>query len=415
MTEALTFRETGFACVTLDVPTLLTVTVLIAMMAGGLMLVTWLQNRSEPALLGWGAAYLCGAVGAVLFGARGELSGVWSINVANAAMIASAGLAWCGLRMFDRRPVTLWHALVGSVVWLAACGVGEFHQSLHARVTLSSAMSAAYAGLAVWELWRGREDGMLARRLAMIMFMFQGAVFVSRIGLVWSVEFPPGGAMQLKWLPYAILESLFYTFGSAFLLLTMIKERAEARHRQAATIDPLTGVPNRRGFVDRAERLLAACRSEGQPVSLLLFDLDHFKRVNDTFGHQTGDDVLVAFCGAAQHRFNEKDVFARLGGEEFACLLPGTTSQAAFAVAERIRSDFEAARWMAGAARLRASVSVGVANTADTGGELSALLGAADKALYRAKANGRNRVEGRRPPLVLVTGEVAQSAPLGAA
>jgi len=398
--------------VTLDVPTLLFVTVLIAAMAGGLMLVTWLQNRSEPALLGWGAAYLCGAVGAVLFGARGQLADVWSINAANAAMIASAGLAWCGVRMFDRRPVTLWHALAGSAVWLAACGVGEFHQSLHARVALGSVISAIYAGLAAWELWRGRQDGMLARRLAMIMFMFQGAVFLSRIGLVWSVEFPLGGAMQLKWLPYAILESLFYTFGSAFLLLTMIKERAEARHRQAATIDPLTGVPNRRGFVDRAERLLADGR--GRPISLLLFDLDHFKRINDTFGHQTGDDVLVAFCRAAQQRFGERDVFAR-GGEEFACLLPGTPPQAAFAVAERIRGDFEAARWMAGASRLRATVSVGVANTADAGGELGALLGAADKALYQAKAKGRNRVEGRRPPLVLVSGEAAEPAPRGAA
>jgi diguanylate cyclase (GGDEF)-like protein len=401
--------------VTLDVPTLLVVTVFIATMAGGLMLVTWLQNRTESALLGWGAAYLCGAVGAALFGARGQVPDFWSINIANAFMIAAAGLAWAGVRMFDRRPVALWYALVGSAAWLAALGVGEFYQSLYARAALGSAISAIYAGLAAWELWRGRRDGMLARRLAMGMFAFQGMVFLSRIPMTLLVGIPPGGVMHLPWLPFGIFEALLYTFGSAFVLLTMTKERAEAQHKRAAVIDPLTGVPNRRGFMDRAEAVLARCREDGQPVSMLLFDLDHFKRINDTYGHQTGDNVLVEFCRAAQKRFGPDDIFARLGGEEFVCMLPGTKLQAAFHTAERIRRDFDADRWTVGVSDLHATVSVGIANSLDSGNELAALMGAADKALYRAKSKGRNRVEGRRPPLVLVGSDDLNPAPRGAA
>jgi len=402
--------------VTLDVPTLIVVTIFVATMAGGLMLFSWLQNRAVTALLWWGAAYLGGAVGAALLGARGQIPDFWSINIANAVLLTSAGLTWCGLRSFDGRTVSPWYAVWGSAVWLMACGIGEFYQSIHARIALGSAISAIYAVLAVRELWRSRHDRMLSRWLAMSMFGFHGLIYLVRIPLTWTAELPPeGGLFQMKWLPLGIFEALFYTFGTAFILLTLTKERAEARHKRAATIDPLTGVPNRRGFVDRAARVLARCRDEARPASVLLFDLDHFKRINDTFGHQVGDDVLIAFCRAAQQRLGPEDVFGRLGGEEFVCVLPGTKPQAAFTIAERIRADFVAVTRTVGVANVHATVSVGVANSSEAGGELAGLMGAADKALYQAKAKGRNRVEGRRPPPVLVSGDIASPAPRGAA
>ena len=401
---------------TLDVPTLIVVTVFISTMAGGLMLVSWLQNRAVKALLWWGAAYLLAGLAAAMLGARGQIPDFWSINIANALLLATAGMTWCGVRVFDGRYVAPWCALCGSAVWLAACGIGEFYGSLHARIALGSAIAAVYAMLAVWELWRSRQDGMLSRWLAMGLFGFHGLIYLVRIALTWTVELPQDGdLLQLKWLPIGIFEALFYAFGTAFILLTMTKERAEAGHKRAAVIDPLTGVPNRRGFVDRAELALARCQADGLPASMLVFDLDHFKRINDTFGHQAGDDTLVAFCRAAQKRLGPHDVFGRLGGEEFVCVLPGTTLQAAFTVAERIRVDFDSARRTVGVASLHATVSVGIANSAESGAELPGLLGAADKALYQAKAKGRNRVEGRRPPLVLVAGEPATPAPRGVA
>jgi diguanylate cyclase (GGDEF)-like protein len=402
--------------VTLDIPTLFVVTIFISAMAGILMLVSWLQNRAVPALLWWGGAYITGAVAATLLGTRGHIPDFWSINIANALLLATAGMTWCGVRVFDGRRVAPWYAFCASAVWLAACGITDVYQSLYARIVLASSLAFVYAALAVWELWRSRHDGMLARWLAMVIFGFHGLIFLTRIPLTAMMELPPDGDIfQLQWLRFGIFEALFYTFGTAFILLTLTKERVEARHRHDATIDPLTGVPNRRGFIDRAEPLLSECRDEGRPVAVLLFDLDHFKSINDTFGHQVGDGVLVEFCNAAQQRFEPGDVFARLGGEEFVCLLPGKEPQAAFAVAERIRSDFDVARRSVGVAPVRATVSVGIAGSTDAGGELTALLGAADKALYQAKAKGRNRVEGRRPPLTLVAGEVPSPAPPGAA
>jgi diguanylate cyclase (GGDEF)-like protein len=161
--------------------------------------------------------------------------------------------------------------------------------------------------------------------------------------------------------------------------------------------------------------VLARCRDEHAPVTLLLFDLDHFKRINDTFGHQAGDDILVAFCRATQARLAPDDVFARFGGEEFVCLVPEANMSAVHAMAERIRADFEAANRGRPGADVRATVSIGIAGSAEAGNELTGLLGAADKALYQAKAKGRNRVEGRRPALSVVASNASTAVPLGAA
>ena len=124
-----------------------------------------------------------------------------------------------------------------------------------------------------------------------------------------------------------------------------------------------------------------------------MFDLDKFKRINDTFGHHVGDLVLTAFCGVATAALRPDDLFGRIGGEEFASLLPHTSLDEGLAVAERIRSNFEATTLEVGATTLTATVSVGVAMSIDQSRKLADLIKAADRALYRAKANGRNRVE----------------------
>jgi diguanylate cyclase (GGDEF)-like protein len=157
--------------------------------------------------------------------------------------------------------------------------------------------------------------------------------------------------------------------------------------------DPLTGVGNRRAFFERGEKLLHRSAFDRRPTVLLLFDLDRFKHINDTFGHHVGDQVLTTFCNAATAALRPDDLFGRLGGEEFASLLPDTSLDEGLAVAERIRSNFEATRRKIGANTLAATVSVGAAISIDPCRKLADILKAADRALYRAKANGRNRVE----------------------
>jgi diguanylate cyclase (GGDEF)-like protein len=135
-----------------------------------------------------------------------------------------------------------------------------------------------------------------------------------------------------------------------------------------------------------------------------MFDLDHFKSINDASGHHAGDQVLTAFCRLATSLFRPTDLFARIGGEEFASLLPDSGREDALWLAERLRSAFEATPHFVGEHALNATVSVGVAVSDDANCDLVELLEAADQALYRAKALGRNRVEiSERPAEPLLT------------
>jgi diguanylate cyclase (GGDEF)-like protein len=154
-------------------------------------------------------------------------------------------------------------------------------------------------------------------------------------------------------------------------------------------------VLNRRGFLSRAEAELAADREAGHPTALLMFDIDHFKRINDCWGHEAGDRALVAFCRVASAQLGPSALFGRIGGEEFACIIKGGDEGWARRAAERVRVALAAAPIdLGGPLLLPTTVSAGVASTAAGRSDVSALMAGADEALYRAKSLGRNRVEG---------------------
>ena len=177
----------------------------------------------------------------------------------------------------------------------------------------------------------------------------------------------------------------------SFAFLLMHKERADEETSRLATTDPLTGVFNRRTFIELADQELARSRRAGTPLSLMMLDLDHFKRVNDTFGHLTGDEVLVAFTRLIKDCVRRGDLLVRYGGEEFCVLLPGTTLAAAAALAERIRAA--CASQSLTAHSFKVSVSIGLtAYAGDSNTTLGDLLARADEALYLAKDEGRDRV-----------------------
>ena len=167
----------------------------------------------------------------------------------------------------------------------------------------------------------------------------------------------------------------------------------ESRLREQADRDPLTGVYNRRYFDAAMARELANCRRERLPLGLLLIDIDHFKQVNDTHGHQAGDAVLDRLAQLRRDHARAADVICRYGGEEFLLLLPGMPQAAAVARAEACREAFSRVRVAFDGAQVSATLSIGVACAAPDGTESPAqLLRHADQALYRAKAAGRNRV-----------------------
>jgi diguanylate cyclase (GGDEF)-like protein len=170
-------------------------------------------------------------------------------------------------------------------------------------------------------------------------------------------------------------------------------KRSEANLRELSLRDPLTGLYNRRAFVEQLDHELERSARHGLDCTLLLLDLDHFKSINDTWGHPGGDRALEIFSALCSEASRSSDVVARIGGEEFAILLPDTDGEQALGIAERLRqriADAELA--IEGLPRpLTITASIGIA-TADTGMASAALITRADRALYRAKQSGRNRV-----------------------
>lgn len=177
------------------------------------------------------------------------------------------------------------------------------------------------------------------------------------------------------------------------------RRRVEQELARLAQTDPLTGLANRRHFMAQAEEELSRTHRYGGPLSVLMVDIDHFKRVNDTYGHKTGDLVLQRFADLSRHMLRDIDTIGRIGGEEFAILLPETDGSRGREVAERLRSALaEAELPVEQGLPLRFTASIGIASLAGPGVNIDTLLNQADQALYEAKHAGRNRVrayEGR--------------------
>ncbi|HKJ09255.1 MAG TPA: sensor domain-containing diguanylate cyclase [Gammaproteobacteria bacterium] len=174
--------------------------------------------------------------------------------------------------------------------------------------------------------------------------------------------------------------------------ITARKLMEDELHRLANT-DPLTGVHNRRFFFDLAEREVPRFIRNKHPVSVLLADIDHFKRVNDTYGHAAGDVVLKGFVAVLKGQLRDYDILGRLGGEEFAIVLPEVSAEAAREAAERLRASVEQAVVRITEGEVKVTVSIGLAGVDANAPTLDAALSLADEALYRAKSLGRNRVE----------------------
>jgi diguanylate cyclase (GGDEF)-like protein len=174
-------------------------------------------------------------------------------------------------------------------------------------------------------------------------------------------------------------------------LLAWILWRSRRRFRIQAQTDSLTGIANRRHFLDRAQQVASNSRQQTQVASVMVLDIDHFKLINDAHGHQAGDAAIRHVATQANHCLREGDVFGRIGGEEFAVLLPATDEMTAWAVAERLRKVIERTSLEHHGERIRITVSIGLMSGRLTGDNIETLIQCADKVMYRAKNSGRNR------------------------
>jgi diguanylate cyclase (GGDEF)-like protein len=170
-------------------------------------------------------------------------------------------------------------------------------------------------------------------------------------------------------------------------------KRMEQELQALATTDPLTGLSNRRQFLARLTEEFGRVQRFGRTSSVLMLDLDRFKRINDTYGHAAGDAALKHFAALIVNALRKIDTAGRLGGEEFAIILPGADATAARISAERLCEIVAKTPFMYGGNVIPLAVSIGIASTDAHDSAPDVVLARADKALYRAKGNGRNRVE----------------------
>jgi diguanylate cyclase (GGDEF)-like protein len=380
----------------LDVSTLTVMGSFVAVCAGIVLLVAWSQSRKIPALAIWALANIVNALGilCLVLGPATRQSR-WSI-LAGILLVLAPGLFWKAARTFDAKPAPLLLALLGAVVVALTSGVPEAREITG---LLGLMASSVYLLCAAAALWIGRKEHLAARWPLMILMAAHGAVYLigaygTFAGSIASGEVPP--LMSLFGLIH--FESIVFTFGTAVFILALIKERNEAATKMAAGIDSLTGIANRATFMESAGRVFERCRRDGAPVAVIMFDLDRFKAINDTFGHAIGDAVLKKFCEGVAAVLRPNDVFGRIGGEEFAVVLPGSGIEAAGARAERIRVAFaESCRFVENH-QVNATASGGVSVSINSDQTLAAMLEYSDEALYRAKTGGRNRIKSAERP-----------------
>ena len=215
--------------------------------------------------------------------------------------------------------------------------------------------------------------------------LFGADLFEVLFGATWG---------RVAWFCALVATWAFSCIGFYYILHATTNARIKRdtkRLREHAFHDPLTGILNRRALEQRANDAISPAVEGAQPLSVLLLDLDHFKRINDTYGHQAGDLVLKTVAAEVQSMLRAGEIFGRFGGEEFFLMLRGGSTQAT-TIAERIRATIAALAIDTGAAVVEVTGSIGIAMLGVDGSELSELIEAADKALYRAKDRGRNTV-----------------------
>ena len=377
---------------TFDTPTLLIVLIVSNFLMAGAMWVAF-AGRFRDGLGQWTGALVVQGAAWTLIVMRETFPDLASIAAANAFLAYSWSLQMSALLEFHKRPTPRW--LLYGPVMIAFLSFFIYLREPREQLIMS--------GLSFGLLQFITAAALLHFRLAAeqrTRWLLAGSFFVLSFGLLWlgftawfepEVVLPTTGTSLTP--GPALLTFYAVTIASSFAFILMHKERADRETYELATTDPLTGVYNRRTFKELAEPNLSRSRRAHAPVSLLMLDLDHFKRINDTYGHLAGDDVLKAFATLVRNCLRKEDLLARYGGEEFVVLLPGSSQDAAAALAERIREQVAALPMEANGHRARVTVSIGSASEkGDTLPSLEAMLGRADEALYQAKREGRNRV-----------------------
>ncbi|WP_159697170.1 diguanylate cyclase [Massilia sp. 9I] len=326
-----------------------------------LLVLSSLASSKVVGIREWGQANALAVISLLLFASRGVLPDLLSLELANAMLLATIALMYVGFRRHLGLAVPVRALVLGGLAAFCALVVfHDVHESLSLRITSVSAYHASVC-FAIYRCVPKVAEGRLrypftfTRITAFALgcgHAFRGSFYaVDAWAPITSID---PATINIAFVAIGTLAMPALTLGAVM----MSNARVLSETAYAAEHDHLTGAPSRRAFFEAAERELARAQRHGSGLGLLLIDADHFKRINDTYGHGVGDQVLRDLVQRTQEVIRKIDYCARLGGEEFGVLLPEATRETALAVAERLRSALDRSTQAEGAAY---TVSIGLA------------------------------------------------------
>ena len=378
------------------VPTMLAMIIASSlMMAASMAVVGW--GRRRDGLGRWAAALLVNAIGHLLIMLRGLIPDVLSIVVGN-LMLSSVFVGMiAAVYQFQGRPVR-WPLLLAPPL-LVLVFVSVFIDNFPARVSFVGlviglqAVWALLAALSHRHATVGRGQWLLVAGLSLEAVVLGGRALVAISTHSEATNILQSSALQTLTFLATFAVVLVSSVGFVF----MSRDRADENNRVLAALDPLTGVANRRSLIAALDRDMARAQRMREPMALMMVDIDHFKDVNDQYGHPAGDRVLCSVVNVLRQRVRAQDLVGRYGGEEFMVLLPDTGLVGAEQLARALCKAVEESRCPADGVPgpgIAVTVSIGVfGGRLGSGDSWDMLIAAADRALYQAKNNGRNRVE----------------------
>lgn len=384
----------GFG-LTIDTPSMLVVFACL-FLAGGLQLFRqWRIEREHTGVLLWSVSLFVRAPGFGLLASRESLTGLWVLHLGHSLLCLGAGLGYAATRHFSGRQTSLLAILSPIILWNALCIIPGFLENVTLRLTSLSFILMFVSALTAFEFQRALLLTRHARVVFVVLFSAAAVMHGARMALMVSA---PETAQYFSAL--GAHGSIFQFLVAILLSSAAILAGAMLFHhghlqdlRRQAEEDVLTGLLNRGAFRSSASSALEAARREGMPVCMILCDIDHFKTVNDRFGHAGGDTVLQAFSQLMRDRLGPHGLTGRIGGEEFACLLTGEAAHAAYGLAEGLRVHTRVLSMLGGAPDFRITVSTGIGIMPVEAADVDGLLQRADWALYAAKRRGRDCVE----------------------
>lgn len=380
----------------MDPVTALTIATLMMLLNGG---VLGLMHRSlspdvQPSAADWRIGTLLLAGGSVLLAFQKALPAGFILPTGNACALLGLTLYWRAIRRFCKLPDTRWLFLP---VALATAGVYVFsapEPSLVGRIVVASSVWVVISIAIALTLYRHPGDVSISHRVLAAIFVVIVIFMMVRIG--YFVAYPDAAASFVdgrSWMNVVtpLLVAVPPVIGTTAFLM-MCSERIRRQWELAAATDYLTGLPNRRTITGTGEARFNAAKRSGANFAVAIIDIDHFKSINDRYGHDTGDIALKHVAAILEHHCRGPNMVGRQGGEEFVALLEVNTAAEVNAAAERLRLAIESVPLKLNNREINITASIGVGVIVAEDRVLDDLLRRADQALYAAKSAGRNRV-----------------------